>query len=271
MGPQLPDDNDSELLQKLSEYLPVSTTRVETALSRFPIHNLTKTETIAIRINRKNQAGETDISWSVSPSRDHGEPRQLAYKLDTLIINRRIDEAAKPVPRLLRLGTLREICRELGTQMNGPQAHAIKLALYQNAFAGITAKVSYKSADGRLRRFEKGFTRYSVYFAGEELPNEVGTADAVYIFLNEDYWQLLNNAVFRPLDYDYQKALSAGAQRLYELLSFGSRAWSGRRPSSAWPIIWRMVRNPRHSSLGSREPIHVRSIDSCGRWRVSVF
>src|ERR1041384_2424764 len=105
MGPQLSDENDSELLQKLTEYLPVSTTRVETALSRFPIHNLTKTETIAIRINRKNQAGETEIPWRVSPGRDPGEPRQLAYKLDTLIINRRIDEATRPVPRLLRLGT----------------------------------------------------------------------------------------------------------------------------------------------------------------------
>lgn len=233
MGPQLSDDNDSDLLQKLSEYLPVSTTRVETALSRFPIHNLTKSEKIAIRINRKNQAGETDISWSVSPSRDHGEPRQLAYKLDTLVINRRIDEANRPVPRLLRLGTLRDICRQLGVQMNGPQAHAIKQALYQNAFAGITAKVSYKSADGRTRRFEKGFTRYSVYFAGEELPNEVGTADAVYIFMNEDYWQLLNNAIFRPLDYEYQKALSAGAQRFYELVSFAMYAALSKRRDEA--------------------------------------
>jgi hypothetical protein len=233
MGPQLNDD-DAELLEKLSEYLPVSTTRVETALSRFPIHNLTKSEKIAIRINRKNQAGETDISWSVSPSRDYGEPRQLAYRLDTLVINRRIDEASRPLPRLLRLGTLRDICRELGVQMNGPQAHAIKQALYQNAFAGITAKVSYKSADGRTRRFEKGFTRYSVYFAGEELPNEVGMADAVYIFLNEDYWQVLNNAVFRPLDYDYQKALSAGAhQRFYELVSFAVFAALSKRRDEA--------------------------------------
>ena len=77
MGHNWSDDNDSELLEKLSEYLPVSTTRVETALSRFPIHNLTKSEKIAIGMNRKNQAGETDISWSVSPSRDYGEPDSL--------------------------------------------------------------------------------------------------------------------------------------------------------------------------------------------------
>lgn len=234
VGPQIIDDNDNELLEKLSEYLPVSTTRVETALSRFPIHNLTKGETIPIRINQKGQGGETDISWSVSPSRDHGEPRQLAYQLDTLVINRRIDQAARPLPRLLRLGTYREICRELGIKMNGKQADAIKQALYQNAFAGITAKVTFKAADGRTKRFEKGFTRYSVYFAGEVLPNEVGTADAVYIYLNEDYWQVLNSAVFRPLDFEYQKGLSAGSpQRFYELVSFGMFAALSRRRDEA--------------------------------------
>ncbi len=221
------------LLEKLSEYLPVSTTRVETALSRFPIHNLTKGETIPIRITQRGQGGDTDISWSVSPSRDHGEPRQLAYQLDTLLINKRIDEERRPLPRLIRLGSYREICRELGVQMNGKQKDAIKQALYQNAFAGITAKVSFKAADGRTRRFEKGFTRYSVYFAGEELPNET-TADAVYIYLNEDYWQVLNNAIFRPLDFEYQKGLSAGApQRFYELVSFAMFAALSRRRDEA--------------------------------------
>jgi len=233
--PQQPNEvNDSELLEKLGEYLPVNTMRVETALSRFPIHNLTKNDSIAIRINQRAQGTETEISWSVSPSRDYGEPRQLAYRLDTLVINRRIDEAPRPLPRLLRLGSLREIGRELGTAMSGQQSDAIKQALYQNAFAGITAKISYKSADGRIRRFEKGFTRYSVYFAGEELPNEVGTADAVYIYLNEDYWQVLNSAVFRPLDYEYQKGLPAGAhQRFYELVSFAMFGALSRRREEA--------------------------------------
>jgi hypothetical protein len=232
--PQIIDDNnDSELLEKLSEYLPAYTTRVETALSRFPIHNLTKGETIPIRITQKAQGGDTDISWSVSPSRDYGEPRQLAYQLDTLVINKRIDEATRPLPRLIRLGSYREICRELGVQMNGKQKDSIKEALYQNAFAGITAKVSFKAADGRTRRFEKGFTRYSVYFAGEELPNEQ-TADAVYIYLNEDYWQVLNNAIFRPLDFEYQKGLSAGApQRFYELVSFAMFAALRQRRDEA--------------------------------------
>jgi hypothetical protein len=233
VGPEPIDDNDAELLEKLGEYLPVSTMRVETALSRFPIHNLTKGETIPIRITQKGQGGDTDISWSVSPSRDYGEPRQLAYQIDTLVINKRIDQAPRPLPRLIRLGSYREICRELGVQMNGKQKDSIKKALYQNAFAGITAKVSFKAADGRTRRFEKGFTRYSVYFAGDELPNEV-TADAVYIYLNEDYWQVLNSAIFRPLDFEYQKSLSAGShQRFYELVSFAVFAALSKRRDEA--------------------------------------
>jgi hypothetical protein len=72
-----------------------------------------------------------------------------------------------------------------------------------------------------------------VYFAGEELPNET-TADAVYIYLNEDYWQVLNNAIFRPLDFEYQKGLSAGApQRFYELVSFAMFAALSRRRDEA--------------------------------------
>jgi len=45
-------------------------------------------------------------------------------------------------------------------------------------------------------------------------------ADAVYIILNDEYWQLLNKAQFRPLNYDYLRELTPSAQRFYEVLSF---------------------------------------------------
>src|ERR1700676_4763363 len=79
-------DSQEIIPAELVDLLPLQTTRAETALSRFPIHNLTKSEKIDIRIVQKGEGGETDIYWSVSPSRDFGEPRQLAYKLDTLLI-----------------------------------------------------------------------------------------------------------------------------------------------------------------------------------------
>jgi hypothetical protein len=65
----------------------------------------------------------------------------------------------------------------------------------------INAKLHYKAADGTERRLEAGFTRYSVVFTGERLPNGK-KADAVYLILNDPYWEVLNNAPTRPLDYD---------------------------------------------------------------------
>src|ERR1700676_5387700 len=134
-------DSQEIIPAELVDLLPLQTTRAETALSRFPIHNLTKSEKIDIRIAQKGETGETDIYWSVSPSRDFGEPRQLAYKLDTRLINRRIDEAARPIPKVIRLGSLREICKELELSA-GKAGSDVKSALQQNASAFITAKVS---------------------------------------------------------------------------------------------------------------------------------
>ena len=69
------------------------------------------------------------------------------------------------------------------------------------------------------RSLEAGFTRYSVVFTGEELPDG-RKADAVYIILSDIYMQVINGAMTRPLDYDYLKSLSPAPQRFYELLSY---------------------------------------------------
>ena len=79
--------------------------------------------------------------------------------------------------------------------------------------------MKYKSTDGAERTLEADFTRYSAVFTGEKLPDGK-KADAVYIILNEPYWEVLNNAPVRPLDYDYLKALSPGPQRFYEIISY---------------------------------------------------
>jgi hypothetical protein len=54
---------------------------------------------------------------------------------------------------------------------------------------------------------------------GEKLPSGE-KADAVYILLHDIYREILNNAIDRPLDFDYMKELTPGAQRFYELLSY---------------------------------------------------
>lgn len=205
-------------LKPTEEMEPLNPIRVETALSRYPVHRLAKQGTIAIDIRESNEAGEVQIRWEVDHSGKLGQPGPLAYKIDTLIINRRIEEAPRPVPRIIKLGSLRDVCREL--ELNEGQAtRNVKKALYQNASAFITAKMKYRLASGAMRTLEAGFTRYSVVLTGEELPDG-RKADAVYIVLNDVFMQVINGAITRPLDYDYLKELNPAAQRFYELFSY---------------------------------------------------
>jgi hypothetical protein len=200
------------------EPAPQNVIRVETALSRYPVHRLARHGSMSIEIRDQSEDGETFIKWEVSPSANFGQPGPLAYKIDTLIVNRRIEEASRPIPKIIKLGSLRDICEELGIS-EGKNRDNIKNALRQNAFAGITAKFRYRGNDGSERTLEADFNRYSVVFTGEELPNG-RKANAVYIVLNEIFMQVLDGAQTRPLDYEYLKDLNPSAQRLYEILSY---------------------------------------------------
>lgn len=198
------------------EIIPTEIIRTETALSRFPIHRLSKKGEISIDIKLKNNKGELKTKWKVSHNSEFGQPSPLAYKVDTLIINRKIEEAGKPVPKLIRLGSLKEIARELKL---GGDTNIVKNALLQNAAAFISAKFTYKTTEGTEKTIEIGDTRYAVIFTGEKLPND-NKADATYIQLHDLYREILNSAPTRPLDYDYLKQLTPIAQRFYELLSY---------------------------------------------------
>jgi len=206
---QLQDNEFNEIAQ----VVPI---RTETVLSQYPIHRLSKgSEPLEVCITTSNERGKVSTVWEVTANRKYGEPGILAYKLDTLFINRLIDEARPDVPEIIKLGSLRDVCKEIGTTRNTDD---IKRALYQNAFAAITAKLNYTGNDGTKRRFEFGSTRYAVVFTGETLPNGQ-TADAVYIVLNPIFREVLKLAKTRPLDYKYLRELPPSAQRLYELIS----------------------------------------------------
>jgi hypothetical protein len=201
-----------------TELLPLNAIRIETVLSRFPVHRLAKRGSISIDINERTEAGEIKTKWEVSYNTKYGQPGPLAYKVDSLIINRRIEEAPRPLPKIIKLGSLRDLCRELDLN-EGQATRNVKKALLQNASAFITSKRAYKGNDGSERTAEISDTRYGVIFTGEKFPNG-GRADAVYILLHDAYREVLNSAPTRPLDYDYLRELSPGAQRLYELLSY---------------------------------------------------
>ena len=196
---------------------PLDVIRVETALSRYPVHRLAKHGMADIAIREATADGELTLRWEVSHNSRFGQPGPLAYKVDTLVINRKLEAAGRPVPRVVRLGSLREIAEAAGTGEGN--AMKVKRALYQNASAFITARIRYRSTDGAQRSMEIGSSRYGVVFSGETLPDGRG-ADAVHIVLNDFYREILDTALVRPLDYDYLRALPPAAQRWYELASY---------------------------------------------------
>ena len=119
---------------------PVDTTaldiiRTETVLSRLPVHNLAKTGKVDIRILKTGPDGRVELKWEVSYSDRYGQAGQLAYKIDTIVIDRLIEQTGRPVPERIRLGSLREIADELG-MVEGDTA-TLKNAFLQNAFTNI--------------------------------------------------------------------------------------------------------------------------------------
>lgn len=201
------------LIENMQELIPLNVIRTETALSRFPVHRISKKG--SVRIELKNH--EAALLWKVSYNTEYGQPGPLAYKLDTLIVNRRIEAVGRPVPKLIRLGSLRDIADELGA--GEKNTGIVKNALLQNASAFINAKLSYRAIDKTIRWVEIADTRYGVVFTGEKLPNGED-ADAVYLVLHDNYRAILDAAVTRPLDYDYMRALPPAAQRFYEIVSY---------------------------------------------------
>jgi hypothetical protein len=199
-----------------AEFTPFHVIRTETVLSRLPIHNLAKRGKVDIHIVKKNARGELSLHWDISYSEKYGDARQLAYRLDTLVINRRIHEYGRPVPKAIYLGSLRSIAQELGLKRD---TNKIKKALLQNAFTGISAYLHYTAADGTKKKLQGAFTRYEVWFYGDEFPDG-SKSDAVYIVFHDRYREVLNSAEIRPLDYEYIKTLAPASHRFYELVSY---------------------------------------------------
>jgi hypothetical protein len=219
---QFPSTQPEESALEVGEHLTnrkLEIIRTDTVISKLPAHNLFGQGSMNIQINKKDGSGQTKLSWKVSFNPEFGEAGQLAYRIETLIINRRIDEAGRPVPALIRLGSLSEICEELGINPSGANTNNLKRALQQNAGALITANLWYKGTDGTKNRLEATFTKYSVAFRGDELPNGE-KSDGVVILLNEQYRRVLNRAGTRPLDFQYLKQLTPSAQRFYEIISY---------------------------------------------------
>jgi hypothetical protein len=205
--------------------------RVEMLSTELPVHQLSKKGDVEIRIIRRAKfGGQASLYWKVEPNLALGRPGQLAYHLDTWVIKRRLDELPRPIPRLIRLGDLRQIARELGF---GGDTASVKRAFEQNASTFIRAKVDYRRRDGTAATLEGYFNRYNMIYRGQTLPGGA-RAETVYIALNDPYYGLINTSTWRPLDYAYLRSLTPGAQRLYELLSPRMYAAIKNGHPSAW-------------------------------------
>ncbi|MBI1766484.1 MAG: hypothetical protein HYR56_34185 [Acidobacteria bacterium] len=202
--------------------IPLEVIRTENVISKFPVHNLAKTGRVNIKLTRKRQDGDVEFHWEVTYNEKYGEAKQLAYQIDTLIIAKRIYdlfESSQPIPQIIPIGSLYQICQELGMNpQSGKNKNNVKRALGQNAGAFIDAKVTYKDKAGEERRLNAQFSRYAVVHRDQKLPDG-RRADQVYIVLQPIYHEVLNNARWRPLNFTYLKELPPGAQRCYEIIS----------------------------------------------------
>src|SRR5687768_13871333 len=88
---------------KSTDLTPFNIIRTETVLSRLPVHNLSKKGKVDIKITKRNAEGRIDLFWDVSYSDKYGQARQLAYKLDTIVISQRIDALRRPLPKIIRI------------------------------------------------------------------------------------------------------------------------------------------------------------------------
>jgi hypothetical protein len=204
--------------------------RQETVLSKLPYHWIAlDSPSKDIEIVRKNSQGEVELFWKVKPNSEKGPPGALAYKLDTLLIYKLIDEAGFPVPEYVKLGSLQGIAKRIGGR-----PVEIKAALEQNAGTLITAKLVYRSKDRRTRTIDATFTRYGVVFTGEDF--EGRKADGVYVVFHPIYRNLLQHALRRPLNFTYLASISSGlARRWYEVLSY--KIYAAIKNGHEWATI----------------------------------
>src|SRR5438093_12904861 len=87
-----------------------SVIRTETVISKLPCHVLSKqAKNPVVRIMRRQANGEVNLLWDLSFNARYGPPRQIAYAIDTLVVNRRIDELPRPLPKYIRLGSMTEL------------------------------------------------------------------------------------------------------------------------------------------------------------------
>ena len=61
----------------------------------------------------------------------------------------------------IKIGSLNDLCKDLGLSTGGKNKAIVKKGMLQNASAFISAKLKYRTSDGGERTLEAGFTPFS--------------------------------------------------------------------------------------------------------------
>src|SRR5690349_7733922 len=77
--------------------VPFGNIRIASVIAMFTIHTLSKTGKVDICIINTGEHRDSKLLWNVTPNPAYGEPRALAYKLDTLVIIRTLEEIGRPL------------------------------------------------------------------------------------------------------------------------------------------------------------------------------
>jgi hypothetical protein len=202
------------------------TLRSEFHFLRFPFFDLSprssKKDRIEIKEIIKTEEGDINIWWKVIRGLDNKLPSSFARKIHKEVVEKAINDLKRPIPRLIKLGSLWQICKKANITPAGRNYEEIRRVLKDIKTATIDVKGTFRQKEkaGTKKFYEGIFNLYDmVFFAGETLPD--GTeADVVYVLLSDMYVQNFNNNFVVPLDYQYFQSLEGDiASRMYEVLS----------------------------------------------------
>jgi hypothetical protein len=189
---------------------------------KYPFFDLTKTskrDKIEIKEKIKNDKGEEIVvTWKVTRPLDYSFPSAFDKKVDK-VIEKAVNDLPKPITNPIKLGSFRDICKQMNVVVSGKTVNEIKSSLKRMVLTGIESKGTFFLRNEK-RFIDDTFHKYErVISAGQELPDGK-KADAVYIMLGSWYLQNLNDNYVVPLDHDYYLSLEGTiTTRMYEFLS----------------------------------------------------
>jgi len=201
--------------------------RCEVNFLKYPYFNVVSKskhmDCIEINDIERMPDGYKEIYWRVSRSMYYDFPGAFARRIHTEIVTPILNWMPKPIPRLIKLGSLYEMCKVLGIVYHSKNRNDIKKALESIAATTIKTKGTFciKDAQGNKKFIEEKIIHLyeAVYFRGAIFPNG-NRADETTIVLSHEYAHNFNRGYVAPLDFSYIKSLhSSVAQRLYELLN----------------------------------------------------